>query len=254
MTITHRLAALAVGATLALAVTAGCAAGHTADGYIADMRSAMTDQENAAASDQQVLATGRMMCSIPGALDTVNTAESDAGEDYAQYVEITRGYCDVLGTDTANAFPSLPGSTATEPAAETYTPPPPAPITIGSVQKLNYGGQDVATWTVDKIDRCGPYLRFTITMTTGDLFTPGGTDGINHRTQWTDTQGITHDGGPIMAFDCGDELVSSYSAQPGKTYQGVITFDIPEGQLAALDMIGSDDRVNTYTPERTEER
>ncbi|MBN9799266.1 hypothetical protein DMP15_18655 [Pseudonocardia sp. UM4_GMWB1] len=245
-TLTRTLASLAVGVTLAAGAGVACSTPHTTDGYVGEIRDAMGEQENSAASDQQILATGRMMCSIPGALDTVNTAESDATPQYASFVEITRGYCDVLGTDTSNAFAPLPG-TGTDPAAETATAPvPPSPIAIGAPNVLNYGGQDTATWTVNGVDWCEGYLRMDITLKTSDLYVPG-QDHIFMRTQWTDTGGITHDNAGIIAPSCGEELPEGYSTQPGKTYRGVQTFDIPQGQFASLDIYGSDDRQHVYT-------
>ncbi|MEQ3552614.1 hypothetical protein WIS52_19245 [Pseudonocardia nematodicida] len=246
-TLTRTLASLVVSVTLAAGAGAACSTPHNEDRYISEMRGAMSDQENSGASDQQILATGRMMCSVPGALDTVNTTESDATPQYATYVEITRGYCDVLGTDTSNAFAPLPG-TGTDPAATetTAAPTTASPIALGIPNALNYGGEDTANWTIDSLDWCGPYLRMNVTMTTSDLYLPG-EDHIFVRTQWTDTEGITHDNAGIIAPDCGDELPGGYNTQPGKTYRGVQTFDIPQDQFVSLDIYGSDGRHHVYT-------
>lgn len=237
------LAALAIGATLALGITAGCATGPTPEAYVSDMRDVMPADEEAAATDDQILQIGRALCAMPEALNL--TADTDATPAYTEMTRITAEYCPVLGTD--------PGTTpygVDTAAAEAPPTPEPAPIVLGQPIALNYGGtEDVATWTVNSAERCGDYLALDITLTTGQMWQPGGTDGVLHRTSWTDTAGITHDGGTIMAFDCGEQLVSPYSAQPGKTYRGVQTFDIPAGQLASLDITDSAGAVHTYTPE-----
>lgn len=261
-TFTRTAAALIVGGTLVLGGGVACATPHTTDGYISEVRAGMDDYESRNMADAQIVSMGQAMCAYPEMLEPAfyqNEYTSPADQERSiKSAEIAKRYCDVLPpmtnpvseTDAGIATYGDPGGAGAYGAGAYPTPPPapPAPIVIGQTNALNYGGQDVATWTVNSVDYCGAYLRMNVTMTTSDMYVPG-QDNVMHRTQWTDTEGITHDNAGISAYDCGEELYTGYNTKPGKTYRGVVTFDIPQGQLASLDVYGSDDRQYVYTPE-----
>lgn len=245
-TFTRTAAGLLVGGALVLGGGVACATPHTPQGYVSEMRDTMSEVDSASVSDLQLIQTGKMMCAMPETLELAENdgAETDAGPEYVEFTRLTKDYCDVLlQPGSPSPFPGTSpyGDTAAM-ASSSPAALPPEQITVGGPVALNYGGEDIATWTVDKVDRCGPYLRLSITLTTSEMFVSGQDDPLT-KVAVTGTDGVTQNNPGISAYDCGEPLPYSYDMAPGKTYKGIKTFQIAPGEGASLDLSGSDERV-----------
>lgn len=119
MTIRHRLAALAVGATLALGVTAGCAAAPpTVSDYLTEMRASIPADESAYMDDNQLISIGQSMCSAPDIMQAAK--DSNAGQGYAA---VSEKYCGALN--------AAPAAVINESDAGTEIETGPQPVKVG---------------------------------------------------------------------------------------------------------------------------
>lgn len=261
MTTSYRVLSSAVlGLVLAGGLTVACATPHTIDGYISEIRGQMPDYDSRSTSDDQIVNIGRAMCSYPESFDTIGATENDATPEQQEqtdtFLATTKGYCDVLGTNPLPA--SVPGYGAplgdtsyTDAAAPTAAPPaPPVPITIGKPIALNYGGtEDVSTTTINEVTRCGgEYLILDVTVKTGTVWSPN--DSIAETIDYVDSSGVTRDATEYMAVGstCGDyddALPMDMDMKPGKTYQGLVQYEVPIGATKMLNLNGTDGVIRT---------
>ena len=251
MTTSYRhLAALAVGATLTLGLVSGCATPHTPEGYVSEARSTIPSAEQDHVTDQQLLIVGRMMCAYPESI-TTTSFENDAPPEYVELSQITASYCDVLGPD-GGPVEAMPDPMAAAPvAAESSAAPlPPTPISVGVPVTLNYGGtEDISTTTINKVTRCGgEYLILDVTVKTGNVWSTN--DSIMESIDYTDSSGVTRDapGYSGIGSSCGDyddALPMSMDMKPGKTYQGLLQYEVPIGATTTLELEGTDGLVRT---------
>lgn len=242
------LVSVLVGAVALLGGTAACATPHTIDGYIADVRSSMDDYESRNTADSQIVAVGQGMCSYPESLNTDFAAESDMTprqqEDFKLLADTTRGYCDVLGSTPApggdpGGFGDSVVSSAVEPVAPVAIPP--MPIEVGVPVGINYGGEDVLTYTFDKVSRCGSNLALDVTIKTGEFASH--TDGLIMSADFVGADGVTRMVTEAYDYTCTDaagELPFMSDRQPERTYKGRVLYAVPAGQDGTLNLYGSD--------------
>lgn len=255
-TLTRTGAALLIGGTLLLGGSVACATPHTTDGYISEVRGGMDDYESRNMADAQIVTMGQAMCSYPESMEPAtwqNEWTSPAQQEKtAALAEITKRYCDVLPPMTApinetDAGMPLEGDPA---SAAPVAPLPPTPITVGQPISLNYGGtEDVSTTTINKVTRCGgEYLLFDMTVKTGTVWSQQ--DSIAQTIDYVDSAGVTRDATPYMSVGSGcgdyeDSFPSQYDMKPGKTYQGLVQYEVPAGATTTLNLNGTDGVVRT---------
>lgn len=121
-------------------------------------------------------------------------------------------------------------------------PIPPTPVTAGQTVAINYGGtEDVMTYTVNTVGRCGGSLQIDVTVKTGSVFTTN--DSIAQSSDYVDTDGVTHTGPSSIPSDynCYEGgLPSNYEMKPDRTYTGHLSFEIPKGTGTTLSLYGTD--------------
>ena len=222
--IARTLAATAVGVTLAAGVLTACATPHTEQGFVSEMRAGMSDTENAAVSDQQMIAAGRMLCSFPGALEAARTEHSDR-------IATVETYCDVLRTEIPAADPMAwvpeAGATAAEPM-----PPAEVPVTTGTPFSVNYGGTENALdVTITGVSRCSSYLILDVRLVTGSIYSENDSWVSGSGIEWLDSSGVTRQASDAFVgdqcFGYDEQLPYAYDRKPGRTYVGKLAFEIP---------------------------
>ncbi|MER5671180.1 hypothetical protein [Pseudonocardia alni] len=139
-------------------------------------------------------------------------------------------------TDPAPATPP-PAAPVNETDAGIVDPDlgPPAEIQakVGERQVVNYGGEDVASFTITKIapSACiDGAQQIDIEFQTGQLYAEN--DYPFFQTETVDAAGITHPDGVRWTAGggtyggCPEDIVPAYAARPGKTYQGSLQYTL----------------------------
>lgn len=205
MTTSHRLAALAVGVTLALGVTAGCAAAPaTVADYLTEMRGTIPADESAYMDDDQLIAIGQSMCSAPDIMQAAK--DSNGGQGYAA---VSEKYCDALN--------AAPQAMVSESDAGTEIDTGPQPVKIGERFDVydGYGTKlaDIAITNVAELTDCSEATKYISTVPT-----PQRGHFVTVTMDVATAPGFVSDKfGSIMAADFSKVGADGYAAEVGTT-------------------------------------
>lgn len=237
---TRIFAAFAVGSVAALGVLTGCSAEHTETSYVREVRAVTPADQAASLTDNQVLIGGRMLCGIPGAMDTVKAGGGDIPPYAIEVAGITEGYCDILKTDAAPFSSEINATTAAEPAAL----PLEVPVAVGKPFAINYGGtENPLEVNITSVTRCGQNLVLGVRLVTGPTYSENDSWASSMGVEYIDKHGVTRTASEAYDSSCVDYdegLPYSTERKPSRTYEGKVLLDLPAGQATTLQLDGSD--------------
>lgn len=151
MPIRHRLTALTVGATLALGVTAGCAAQPSSvPDYLADVR-ASGDEMAGYMDDNQLVAMGQTLCANPTVMQEAKNSNDGQG-----YAAIAEEHCAALA--------AAPPAVVDETDAGAEVEAGPQPVKLGERFDVydSYGTKlaDIAITNVAELTDCSEATKY----------------------------------------------------------------------------------------------
>lgn len=235
-TITRALLGLVVGTTAVAGAVAACAAPHTAEGYVFEVRGVLPAADAGMMTDQQIIASGSEMCAIPGSLTTTGF-ENDAPPEYVEYSKITAAYCDVLPQAPAPGY-----------GAGTAAPTSAAPQQVVLNQRFdildNYGTKmaDAAITSIEVDADCseskkysseeskperGHFVILAMDIATTAEFRPDqvGYPNPNDFT-FTGPDGYTNDAVDAATAYCVPQDDTFDVMSPSRKYRGALTLDL----------------------------